>query len=183
MQSLWNSILQLTAHDATRVGIFAVGGAVIGILIGRGRILILSLATYVALALVTNAPWISFLQTVFLVFRNPYAGLIWFGSLYGVTVLILWRSHWLETLIYDRGSWWEASVFGLVHLGCVMSCILLFMPDVQGIRTWSPVLIELFGTIYARSFWLSAPLLLMALRAIPRSLGRVRDLQDFANEG
>lgn len=182
LQSLTSGLFHFLSQDVARLAIFAVGGVVFGVVVGRGRLLILSLATYIALALVTNAPWISFLQNVLLFLRNPYSGLIWFGVLYTCTLAILWRSHWLEGLVYDRGSWWEASVLGLVQLGCTLSCVLLFLPDMRMIQGWAPVLVEAFGTVYARSFWLSAPLLLMALRALPRAFGETRDLSSFRDD-
>ena len=164
LQATVFATFQFLSQDISRLLILCVGGAMVGIVAGRGRMVMLLLNTYVTLALVTNAPWIAFLQRSFASLRTPYAGIIWFFILYVCILILFWRSRVLDGTVSDRGTWVEAALFGIVQLGCLLSCVFFLLPDMTAQWSWSPVLMSWFGDPYARSFWLSAPLILMAIR-------------------
>lgn len=158
------SYLVLFTHDIQRLLLLCVGGGFVGILAGRGRMIVCLLTTYLTLALVTNAPWIAFLQIRIPVLRTPYAGVIWFIVLYVCILWVLWRSRVLDGLMEDHGSWWESVLFGCFQIGSFLSCWLLLLPNPSQNGTGSAMLFHWFGTSAARSFWLTAPFLYLTFR-------------------
>lgn len=163
MQGIMSVLFQFLSQDISRLLLLGGGGALLGLIAGRGRMLVLLLTTYCALALATNAPWIAFLQSSFSFLRSPFSGIGWFGFLYVIILFLFWRSHVLGGVSEERGAWWEAMIFGCLQLGCLMSCVLFLLPAGTAMQSGAPALEEWFGSVGARSFWLTMPFLFIGI--------------------
>lgn len=142
------------------VGLF-VASVIYGMAVGRDRAVLILLSTYIALAVVTNAPIVSFLNRTFNTYGSPTIQLVWFLGLFASIFFLLWKSHVLRGMAKSRGSWWEAVLFSLLQVGLAASVALFLLPTemtdpIQG------VLRDLFLDIGARSFWLIAPIVFLA---------------------
>lgn len=143
--------------DAALLLVLVIGAFFYGLRVGRDRAVTVLFATYVALAVVTNAPVLGILASAVGITRDPTLQLAWFIGFFLLTLFVIWKSDIVRNLSRDRGSWWESGVFSLLQIGLTVSIVLSLLPltvtdGVQG------VLRPLFIGNAARSFWLIAPL-------------------------
>lgn len=150
------------------VGVFAVliiGALVYGYLSGRDRAIIALVATYVALAVVTNTPLVSWLNRALRLSANPMLQVIWFLACFVLIFAILYTSPLLKQMASDRGSLLERSLFAILQIGLLASIVIFLLPDTAAAE--SGILFAVFGGPVAKSVWLITPVVFMA------TLGRV----------
>ena len=142
------------------IGLF-LASIIYGITVGRDRAVLILLSTYIALAVVTNAPIVSFLNRSLNTQGNPTIQLVWFLGVFLLVFFLLWKSHMLRGMATNDGTWWEATLFSLFQIGLATSIAFFLLPTemtdpVQGI------LRQLFLDTNTRSFWLITPIIFLA---------------------
>lgn len=160
-----------TTWDAAVLLVLILGAFFYGLRVGRDRAVTILLATYLALAVVTNAPLLGTLASAAGITRDPTLQLVWFIGFFLLTLFVLWKSELVRNLSQERGAWWESAVFSLLQIGLTVSIVLSLLPPsatdpIQGVMR------PLFVGNAARSFWLVAPIPCLFL------LGRGRSCDD-----
>lgn len=136
----------------------ALGAILYGWAVGRDRSVILLLAMYLSLAVVTNVPALGMLSRWLPIQHHPTLRLVWFLGLFFLLFFLLWRSPLLSGLSQERGAWWESAMFALLQVGLAVSTgLFLLPPEVTG--RLHPMLSLVFLGTAGRSFWLLAPLI------------------------
>lgn len=133
-----------------------------GVFVGRDRMVTLLLATYLSLAVLTNAPIIAIASRSFGIHDHPTLRLGWFLGLFFLMSFLVWRSHILRGMAYERGAWWESSLLVVLQAGLMISIVLFLLPTPM-LGALPPPLIQTFLGDAGRSFWLIAPLVFLAV--------------------
>ncbi len=131
-----------------------------GFAVGRDRAVTILLSTYLALAVVTNAPILSRISQALNANKSSSFQLVWFLGLFLLIFGLLWRSHLLRNLAKERGAWWETALFSILQVGLLVS-IALFLLPVDATQSLSPLFQQAFIGEVGRSFWLIAPIPLL----------------------
>jgi len=150
-------------------------GMIYGFTVGRDRAVTMLLSTYLALAVVTNAPILSRLSVSLNTNKSAEFQLAWFLGVFFLIFGILWRSHLLKNLAQDKGAWWETAIFSVVQVGLLVS-IGMFLLPYETTSKLSPFFQEAFSGEIGRSFWLLAPIPLLFV------IGRESFDHDFTDE-
>lgn len=137
------------------------GGLVYGFAVGRDRALTILVSTYVALAVVTNAPILGRLNAAFGAL-HPTLQFAWFVFLFGFVFVVMWRSQLMRSLARERGAWWEAVILSVMQVGLTASATLYLLPT-EITNSFSPIFRETFSGEIGRSFWLIAPIVFLAV--------------------
>lgn len=135
-------------------------GMVYGFAVGRDRAVTILLSTYLALAVVTNAPILSRLSQALNAGKSSEFQLVWFLGIFLLIFGLLWRSHLLQNLAHDRGVWWETALFSIAQVGLLISIALFLLPP-ESTSKLSPFFQQAFIGEIGRSFWLIAPIPLL----------------------
>lgn len=139
---------------------FTIVGVAYGIYAGRDRSVVILISSYVALAVVTNAPAVGMLDRAFHLSANASLRLVWFLGLFLAVFFILWKSDLLRNLGYERGAWWETILFSICQVGLTVSTALFLLPsDVT--TGLSPAFRLFFLSDEGRSIWLILPIFLL----------------------
>lgn len=149
-----------SSWDILILAAFVLFGIVYGIYAGRDRAVIILISSYVALAVVTNAPAVGMLDRAFNLSTNNSLGLVWFLGLFLAVFAILWKSELLRSLGYSRGAWWETVLFSICQVGLTVSTALFLLPS-QVITALSPGFRTVFLSDEGRSLWLILPIFLL----------------------
>ncbi len=131
-----------------------------GFAVGRDRAVTVLLATYLSLAVVTNAPILARLSQAVNAGKSSALQLAWFLGIFFLIFGLLWRSHLLKNLAQDRGAWWETALFSITQIGLLVSIALFLLPP-ETTQTLSPFFHQAFLGEVGRSFWLIAPIPLL----------------------
>lgn len=137
-----------------------IAGLVYGFAVGRDRAVTVLLSTYLALAVVTNAPILARLSQAMNAGKSSAFQLVWFLGLFFLIFGLLWRSHLLKNLAQERGAWWETALFSITQVGLLVSIALFLLPP-EATKTLSPLFQQAFLGEIGRSFWLIAPIPLL----------------------
>lgn len=147
---------------------FVIAALVYGLSLGRDRIIVIMVGTYMALAVVNNAPFINTasqllpreigIQDLFVFKISSFLGA------FVLLFFLLSRSALLKTLAGTEsvGSWWQVFLFSILHVGLFISIALSFLPS-QSLSVFSAPIRDVFVSDPARFFWIVAPIVLMAL--------------------
>jgi hypothetical protein len=163
-----------TSWDLLILAGFALVGVAYGMYAGRDRSIVILISTYVALAVVTNAPAVGMLDRAFGLSAKESLRLVWFLGLFFTIFFILWNSPALKNLGYSRGAMWESFLFSLCQVGLTISTALFLLPaDVTA--QLSPAFRQVFLGNEGRSVWLILPIFLLF------AVGRGKDY-DFDDE-
>lgn len=149
-----------SSWDILILAAFALFGVIYGIYAGRDRAVIILISSYVALAVVTNAPAVGMLDRAFNLSANNSLGLVWFLGLFLAVFAILWKSELLRSLGYSRGAWWETILFSVCQVGLTVSTALFLLPS-QVTSSLSPGFRTIFLSDEGRSLWLILPIFLL----------------------
>ena len=144
-------------------------GLLYGFVAGRDRIVHVILSLYVALAIVTNAPLLSYVYRLFQSVPSITTRLLCFLGMFLVVFFLLWRSHILRGMARERGRLWEAGLFSLLQMGLVMTIVLLLVPR-ETVEPLPGLLKNLFVSDLGRSFWLIGPLFALVFTGRPVSV-------------
>lgn len=139
---------------------FVLFGVFYGMYAGRDRSVVILISSYVALAVVTNAPAVSMLDRAFHLSANQSLGLVWFLGLFMAVFFVLWKSELLRQLGSSRGIWWEALLFSVCQVGLTVSTALFLLPAqvTAGLSSGARLF---FLSDEGRSLWLILPIVLL----------------------
>lgn len=137
-----------------------IAGLAYGFAVGRDRAVTVLLSTYLALAVVTNAPILARLSQAMNAGKSSSFQLVWFLGIFFIIFGLLWRSHLLKNLAQERGAWWETALFSITQIGLLVSIALFLLPP-EATQTLSPFFQQAFLGEIGRSFWLIAPIPLL----------------------
>lgn len=149
-------------YDLQSIGVVValIGFFLYGIFVGRGRMVMTLLSTYLALAIITNTPLVTTLGRLIGGY-NETAPLYWFLVLFALMMLLVWRSHILQDMQSERGPLWQSLLLTAFQIGLFFSTVAFFLPKeaVQAMPSWVR---EVFLGEVGRSFWLLAPVFFLA---------------------
>jgi hypothetical protein len=133
-----------------------------GISMGRERVIVILVNIYMALAVVTNAPYINTLDRTansgnFFAFKA-----LTFLATFVLLFLLMSRSALAKTFGGIAGAkWWQVILFSTFHVGLLVSIILSFLPA-ETVSHLAPMTRQLLASDNARFFWIVAPILALA---------------------
>ncbi len=133
-----------------------------GISMGRERVIVILVNIYMALAVVTNAPYINTLDRTansgnFFAFKA-----LTFLATFVLLFLLTSRSALAKTYGGIAGAkWWQVILFSTFHVGLLVSIILSFLPS-ETVSHLAPMTRQVFASDNGRFFWIVAPILALA---------------------
>ncbi len=139
-----------------------------GFTLGKDRIIVIMLSTYITLALIKGMPASAsdFLASI-KIGNSPIGES---GIFLGVVVILFFLlSRSITASIFEggnRGSWGEIIILGFLQVGLLMSVLISFLPS-EIIGGLSPFIKSVFADDTARSIWLIAPILAVAIFSRP----------------
>ena len=146
--------------------VFVVGSFLYGFSLGRDRLIVIMVSIYMALALISNAPYLDavmkktegVLNQIF-VFK-----LTGFLGLFLVLFFFLSRSALQRSIASrdEKGAWWQVIIFSVLHVGLLLSVILSFLPK-EALDNLSPITRQIFTYDGARFAWLTLPIVAMII--------------------
>jgi len=163
---------------------FALSVLVYSFTLGRDRIVAILIATYLALAVTTNLPFLDaateYINSFGVVAYRFSAFLIVFVLLF----ILLTRSQFIQGLSSLDGSWWQVIMFGLLQAGLFTSIVLSLLPA-EALPFLSEYTRTIFLSDLGRFCWVALPILALVFFNRPkRRRHRRRDyyrqrLEDF----
>ena len=129
-----------------------------GMMLGRDRIIIILVSIYMALAVVSNAPFIGELRLDsgggFLVFR-----VMAFVGIFVLLFFLLSRSAVMKSFAHmGSGNWWQVLLFSIFHVGLLVSVTLTLLPP-EATDHLAPMTRQVFASDTGRFLWIVAPIL------------------------
>ena len=142
---------------------FIVATFVYGFTLGRSRIMVLLVSTYMALALVQTAPFLDTNQTV-TVGSSPFF-IIQITAFIATMLLIFFflsnsalrRAFAAQEI---QGKAWQIIAFSLLHAGLLVACVLSFVPEARRTALLD-VTQSMFATDTALFIWAALPIVVM----------------------
>lgn len=146
------------------------GGFLLGVLLGRDRIFLMLLGSYISYALMNVLPFKKIFPDLFQKEENFVIIIVGFLVLIGIIYFLLSRS-------LSRGSVRKKSsksvfqifFYSLFFMGIVFSVIFTFFPK-DLLSQFSPITLKIFNTSLARVLWLVIPLIFIAIFKGKRSI-------------
>jgi len=139
------------------------GGFLLGLLLGRNRIFVLLLSSYISYALMSVIPFNKVAPAMFDKEEDFVISIVIFLVLIGLIYFLLSRSI-LKTTTRKKGgrSIFQIFFLSLFFIGIIISGIFLFFPkDLES--EFSPIITKIFDTSLARTLWLAIPLIFVGL--------------------
>ena len=134
-----------------------------GMSLGRDRIIVILVSIYMALAVVSNAPFLGKLHADVNINQYFAFKITTFLGLFVLLFFLLSRSALLKTFgSLASGNWWQVLVFSVFHVGLLVSITLSFLPP-DAIGHLAPVTQKAFASDTAKFLWIVAPIFGMAL--------------------
>jgi hypothetical protein len=154
----WNTL----NWDLFVVIIFAVGLLVYNFFLGRDRVFIILISSYISLALLSKTPLV--FETFNIQINNSFANTtaIFIGC---VIVLFFILSYSAFTSVFDRspaGTIFQTIIISFLQIGFAISVIISFLSP-EEINSLSVFIKSVFAENQAQFFWLLAPLISMLL--------------------
>jgi hypothetical protein len=146
------------------------GGFLLGVLLGRDRIFLMLLGSYISYALMNVLPFKKIFPDLFQKEENFVIIIVGFLVLIGLIYFLFSRSVF-KSSIQRKGSRSLFQIFflSLFLMGIVLSVAFpLFPKDL--ISEFSPIIIKIFNTPLARVLWLVIPLIFIAIFKGKRSV-------------
>ncbi|MCK4858382.1 MAG: hypothetical protein KAT58_10465, partial [candidate division Zixibacteria bacterium] len=131
------------------------------------RIIIILVSIYMALAVVSNAPFIDQLRVDsgggFLAFRVTA-----FVGIFVLLFFLLSRSVVMKSFAsIGSGNWWQVLLFSIFHVGLLVSVTLALLPP-EATEHLAPMTRQIFVSDVGRFLWIVAPILgIVMLKAGP----------------
>jgi len=145
--------------------LFLAAGLGYGMVMGRNRLGLITLAGYFSLLVSKAIPWVSFGFSKGLPDSNVLI-FIFLATILGVFFLAPHSGLGATLRVSGRGkaSWWQLLIIGTTQIGFLASAIISFLPDTT-IADLSPFLKQFFVNDLTRFFWIAMPMLaLLALK-------------------
>lgn len=152
---------------------------VYGLSLGRDRVLIMTLAIYISLAIIDHLPFLSKIMEAsfwpnFVLFKA-----LTFSGTFVLLFFLLARSALLRSLgardVYS--SWWQVLLFSFLQVGLLVSTVLSFLPA-ETLAHLSPTTLKIFATETASFVWVVAPVIGMMFGRAIRRRSR-REMEDY----
>jgi hypothetical protein len=133
-----------------------------GMMLGRDRIIIILVSVYMALAVVSNAPFIGQLKPDsgghFLAFRVTA-----FVGIFVLLFFLLSRSAVMKSFAtLGAGNWFQVLLFSILHVGLLVSVTLTLLPP-DAVGHLSPMTQTVFASDLGRFLWIVAPIMSIVL--------------------
>lgn len=143
---------------------FVIGALLYGLSLGRDRVIVILVAVYMALAVVSNTPVLNSFDFSVALNSNSVLKITMFLGLFVVLFFLLSRSALLKTIGSSGapGSWWQTIVFSVLQVGLLISITLNFLPA-DMTRALSEGTRQIFMSDNGRSAWMILPILVMVL--------------------
>lgn len=141
--------------DVFIVLFFVVTVFLYGISLGRDRILVILVSIYMALAVVSNAPFLMRSGTNFALRATIFIGVF--------LLLFFLVSRTALTKIFGSlasGKLWQVLLFSTLQVGLLVSITLSFLPP-EAIEVLHPITRTIFASSIGRFGWVSAPIVAM----------------------
>ncbi|MDD5251509.1 MAG: hypothetical protein PHT12_02645 [Patescibacteria group bacterium] len=132
-----------------------------GMSLGRDRIVVILVSIYMALAVVSNAPYIGSLRNG----GEQYAAfrIAIFVGIFITLFFLLSRSALLRNIgNLANGSWFQVLAFSIMHVGLLVSITLSLLPP-EALGSLAPATRTIFVSDNGRFFWIVAPIISMAM--------------------
>lgn len=172
MQAILSQIQQFMANinwahpswDLVLVMFFLVGSLIYGMSMGRDRIVIVLVAIYMAIAIVSYAPYISNFVTEVKIGNSFAFQVTMFVGVFAVLFFLISQSALLKHLggAQERGGTVSAMIFSVLQTGLLISVILSYLPK-EAVNVFSPQIQKVFVADLAKFVWVVAPIVVMAL--------------------
>lgn len=142
---------------------FVVGSLLYGFTLGKERVVVLIVAMYMALAVISHAPFLELIQAR-ITYGNLFAYQITtFLGIFLILFFFLSRSALLHSLsVGDTGSWWHVILFSFLHVGLLISMTLSYLPS-EAKSQLLPVTLQIFTSDEGRFAWILLPIVAMML--------------------
>lgn len=165
-QDFWFSFLGinwgLPTWDILVLVIFILGALLYFFTLGRDRIVAVLVSTYLALAVVTNLPFLNQLLKI----ASSSGGNSFQNYIYLIAFLLLFAILAFSPLARDLGNffgnWWQVLIYTLLQVGLLFSIILSFLPN-QAINQLSRFNQIIFLSDIGKFCWLILPIIALLI--------------------
>jgi hypothetical protein len=139
------------------------GGFLLGVLLGRDRIFLLLIGSYISYALMSVVPFKKIFPKLFYKEEDFVILIVAFLVLIGLIYFLLSRSL-LKTAIQRKGrrSIFQIFFLSIFLIGILLTVVFSFFPD-DLISQFSSTVLKIFNTSLARTLWLVIPLIFVGL--------------------
>jgi len=143
---------------------FIVGALLYGLSLGRDRVIVILVAVYMGLAVVSNTPLLNNVNFSLHVNENSVLKITFFLGIFVALFFLLSRSALLKTIGGSGapGSWWQTIVFSVLQVGLLISITLNFLPPdmTSGLSEGTR---QIFMSDNGRSAWMVLPIVFMII--------------------
>jgi len=157
------TVVNITGWEMILIIFLIGGGFLLGLLLGRDRIFLLLIGSYVSYALMFVIPFKRIFPKLFYEEENFVILIVAFLVLIGLIYFLLSRSL-LKIAIRKKGrrSIFQIFFLSLFLIGIIISVLFSFFPE-DLISQFSPIILEIFNTSLVRTLWLIVPLIFVGL--------------------
>lgn len=142
---------------------FIIGALLYGLSLGRDRVVVILVGIYMALAVVTNAPYLRDFNAELTINQNFVLKIGFFLGIFLLLFFLLSRSALLRILGNDSsGAWWQVVALSFLQCGLIISVILSFLPE-GTVSNLTPFVQQAFVSDTAVFCWLVLPIVFMAV--------------------
>jgi hypothetical protein len=141
--------------DIFIVILFVITVFLYGISLGRDRIIVIMMSIYMALAVVSNAPFINHMQGAFALKAAAFIGIF-------LALFFLVSRTSLNKIFGNlaAGKLWQVMLFSILHVGLLVSITFSFLPP-ESTNGLYPITRTIFASDMSRFAWIVAPILAM----------------------
>ena len=160
----------ITSWELIIVLFLIAGGFLLGVLLGRDRVFLLLLGSYISYALMSVLPFKKIFPDLFQKEENFVILIVGYLVLIGLIYFIFSHSIF-KSSIRRKGSRSLFQIFflSLFLMGIVLSMAFSCFPK-DLISEFSPIILKIFNTSLARVLWLIIPLIFIAIFRGKRSI-------------
>jgi len=143
---------------------FIIAAFLYGITVGRARIVVQIVSSYMTMAILASAPFLGKLEA-FTSIDHAVFYLIAFIAIFLILFMLLSRSAFHQHLSEGRGAWWDVLVLSIVQIGFLTSIVLSSMSG-KSLGHLSPITLTIFANGPAPFIWTVLPIgALVAIRS------------------
>lgn len=144
--------------------LFIVVSLLYGLSLGRDRIIVILVSIYMALAVITNAPYLNQLQADININNTFVFKITTFLGVFLVLFFLISRSGLMGTIAKSDGlgKWWQVIMFSFLHIGLLLSVILSYIGP-EATNRLAPLTRDIFTSDPGKFFWLVAPIIAIVL--------------------
>ena len=166
------TVANIASWEAVLLFFLVGAGFLLGVLLGRDRIFLLLIGSYVSYALMCVIPFKKIFPKLFYEEENFVILIVAFLVLIGLIYFLLSRSL-LKTAIQRKGrrSIFQIFFLSLFLIGIIITVLFSFFPN-DIINQFSPVIQNIFNTSLVRALWLIVPLIFIGLSRKKRRYSR-----------